>query len=132
MEAMVNVHKILITGHSGFKGSWLSKFLHMQGHEVVGLSNDLTGYKLWKDLDLPIEQFECDILDLDALRGTILKIKPDLVVHFAAQPLVSESYFNPIQTLQSNIIGTANLLESLRNSNVKSVVLATTDKVYKN
>jgi len=128
----MNDKRILVTGHSGFKGSWMTKILQLSGYEVVGLSDDVLKYQLWNDLDLNIEEYVCDINDKEHLTNIIKKINPSSVIHLAAQPLVSKSFIDPITTLQTNILGTANLLESLRHTDVSSIVLATTDKVYDN
>jgi CDP-glucose 4,6-dehydratase len=128
--------KVLVTGHTGFKGSWLLKILEYLNAEVLGYalnpenSNDL--YNLISG-NLLCKSVIGDIRDKNNLTKTIIDFQPDFVFHLAAQPLVRESYKYPIDTFEINAIGTANLLESIRYLNKKcSIVLVTTDKVYLN
>jgi len=107
--------KIFLTGHTGFKGSWFQEYLLFLGAEVVGFS-------------LPE-----NINDLKLLKPVIKRVKPDLVFHLAAQALVLDSYLDPLNTLQTNILGTANLLEACRAvPSVKAIVVITSDKCYLN
>ena len=135
--------KVLITGHTGFKGSWLSLWLIKKGASVYGYSLSPTvETSLFKSLNLEnyakkqklnYQSFEGDIRNKDLLRKKIKEIKPDIVFHLAAQPLVMESYENPIYTWETNLIGTLNLLESLNSTEKKcAIVIVSTDKVYEN
>ena len=128
--------KVLITGHTGFKGSWLTVWLLKLGAKVIGLSKDIpTTPSLFETLVLEhkIEHHIEDIRDLESLKKIISDVKPDFVFHLAAQPIVSLSYSDPIETLSSNIMGTANILEALRLSNHNcTVVMITSDKAYDN
>ena len=126
----------LITGHTGFKGSWLSLMLQMQGHEVSGIALDPSKKSLFNDADLGNiykHDFRIDICDKSALSKAIKKINPDVIVHLAAQPLVRESYKIPVETFETNVIGTLNVLEATKAlKNLKATLIITTDKVYKN
>jgi len=128
--------KVLITGHTGFKGSWLTVWLLKLGAKVIGLSKDIpTIPSLFETLELEskIEHHIEDIRDLESLKKIISDVKPDFVFHLAAQPIVSLSYSDPIETISSNIMGTANILEALRLSNHNcTVVMITSDKAYDN
>jgi CDP-glucose 4,6-dehydratase len=123
---MVNFYrnkKVFITGHTGFKGHWLSRILHLFGANVVG-------YALEEPVRNSIAYFG-DIRNLENLKKVFDDVKPEIVFHLAAQPIVRESYSNPVYTYETNIIGTLNILECLRLSDsVKSFVNVTTDKVY--
>ena len=128
--------KVLITGHTGFKGSWLTLWLHKIGANIQGYSKDIpTQPSLFEELKLDekISHVIGDILDYNALSEVFNNFQPDFVFHLAAQPIVSESIKNPIDTYKTNIIGSANVLECIRNSDsVKSVVMITSDKCYEN
>ena len=128
--------KVLITGHTGFKGSWLTLWLHKIGANIQGYSKDIpTQPSLFEELKLDekISHVFGDILDYNALSEVFNNFQPDFVFHLAAQPIVSESIKNPIDTYKTNIIGSANVLECIRNSDsVKSVVMITSDKCYEN
>lgn len=128
--------KVLITGHSGFKGSWLAIWLHSLGAKVSGISLPPTTspnlYSLAEIENICNCKF-IDICNLEALKTEIGHIQPDIIIHMAAQPLVRKSYKYPINTLSVNILGTANILECIRSCNsVKTAIMITTDKVYKN
>lgn len=127
---------ILITGNTGFKGSWLSHWLISLGAKVVGYSKDIPGDpSLFSSLALEdkIAQHYEDIRDLDALKSVIEQVRPDLIFHLAAQPIVSESYKDPKNTITTNTIGMMNLCEALRNLDWScNCVLITSDKVYDN
>jgi len=127
---------VLLTGLSGFKGSWLTIILSSLGAKVYGISLPPVGINnLFDSANIKslCESHFCNINNLNSLTKIINYIEPEVVFHLAAQPLVRESYNNPIETFSTNIIGTANILEVLRNKkSVKSIILATTDKVYKN
>jgi len=128
--------KVLITGHTGFKGSWLTTWLLKLGADVIGLSKDIpTNPSMFEELKLEdkIKHYIEDIRDLDRMMSIMSDEKPDFLFHLAAQPIVSTSYNDPIETLSSNIMGTANILEALRTSNHKcSAIMITSDKAYDN
>lgn len=128
--------KILVTGHTGFKGSWLSIWLHHIGAQVVGVSldppsnpNNYTISKLYNK----IEDHRIDILNKKELSDLINTIKPDYIFHLAAKAIVRESFEQPLETILTNTVGTINILEILRHYNQRVVtVLITSDKVYEN
>ena len=128
---------VFVTGHTGFKGSWLSLWLSSLGAKVSGyaLAPD-TAPNLFKTLKLNdvLEHSQiADIRDLDSLQKAMKKAQPDIVIHMAAQPLVRYSYLNPVETYATNVMGTVHLLESLRNlDSVRATVVVTTDKCYEN
>ena len=128
--------RVLITGHTGFKGSWLTLWLNNLNAKVSGYSKDIpTNPSLFESLKLEqnIEHNFGDILDYDSLINVFEKFKPEIVFHLAAQPIVSESIKNPIDTYRTNIIGSANVLECIRNTkSVKAAVMITSDKCYEN
>lgn len=128
--------KVLITGNTGFKGSWMSKILLDLGAEVVGYAlkpnTDPSLHDILK-LNEVMKTYYYDICDYNLLNQVITKEKPEIIFHLAAQPLVRESYKNPVYTFNTNIMGSVNLLDVVRNSDfVKSLVMITTDKVYEN
>jgi len=127
---------ILVTGHTGFKGSWLSRILVKLGAKVVGYSlNPPTNQNLYElsDIQDKIVSIIGDIRDFTNLKNVFDKYLPECVIHLAAQPLVRESYIDPKNTYETNLIGTLNICENLRLSkSVKSFLNVTTDKVYKN
>jgi CDP-glucose 4,6-dehydratase len=128
--------KVLITGHTGFKGSWLSIWLKYLGAEVVGVSLDLTSspsnFEVCS-IGSFITDHRIDIRDAGALQKVIKETQPDFVFHLAAQALVRPSYQNPLNTLTTNAIGTANILDALRQINKLVVaVMITSDKAYDN
>ena len=127
--------KVFITGHTGFKGSWLSIILTYLNSTVDGYSLNPKKNSLFnksKILQKLKSNTYANINDSKKLKKKIRDCKPEIIFHLAAQPLVIESYKNPLKTLNTNIIGTANLLDSIRNiKSIKSVVIITTDKVYK-
>ncbi len=128
--------KVLITGHTGFKGSWLCKILINSGANVSGFSlNPPTEPNLFKmcGIEKQMESIIGDIRDLKTLKQVFDRIQPEIVFHLAAQPIVRESYKDPVYTYETNVMGTVNLLECVRlTSSVKSLVNVTTDKVYHN
>jgi CDP-glucose 4,6-dehydratase len=128
--------KVLITGHTGFKGSWLTVWLLKLGAKVIGLSKDIpTTPSMFEELNLDekIEHYIEDIRNLEGLKKVIDESRPDFIFHLAAQPIVSLSYSNPLETLSSNIMGTANLLEVMRILNYSAtLVMITSDKAYDN
>ncbi|MCP3924068.1 MAG: CDP-glucose 4,6-dehydratase [Desulfobacterales bacterium] len=126
--------KILITGHTGFKGSWLAFWLSQMGADVLGYSlAPNTTPNHFSMLDLSIESVIGDILDREKLFDIFKAFQPEVVFHLAAQPLVRQSYNEPVETLQTNIIGTANVLDACRKEySVKAVINITSDKCYEN
>lgn len=126
--------KVLITGHTGFKGSWLALWLTKLGAEVIGYSKDIpTNPSHFELLKLPIVSISGDILDKEKLFDVINEHKPDIVFHLAAQSLVRKSYIEPINTFEVNILGTLNVLESCRKvGTIKAIVNITSDKCYHN
>ena len=128
--------RVLVTGHTGFKGSWLTVLLHKLGAQVCGYSLAPNTQPALYDIlgcDALCESHIGDIADLGALSAVFAAFRPDVVFHLAAQPIVLEGYARPVYTYQTNVMGTVNVLECVRKSDsVKSVVNVTTDKVYKN
>ncbi len=128
--------KVLVTGHTGFKGSWLCCLLHYLGAEVIGYSLPApTEPSLFQiaEIERKIDSHIGDVRDFQKLKEVFAKTQPEVVLHLAAQPLVRESYKNPRETYETNVMGTVNLLECVRLADyVKSVVNVTTDKVYLN
>lgn len=127
--------RVLVTGHTGFKGTWLSKILVNAGAEVTGYSLGLpTEPSLFEMAGLDaVNDIRGDIIDLNHLKKVFDEFKPQIVFHLAAQPIVRASYKNPVYTYETNVMGTVNVLECIRLSDtVKSAVIITTDKVYKN
>jgi CDP-glucose 4,6-dehydratase len=135
-KSIFNNTKVLITGHTGFKGSWLAVWLESLGAKVVGVALDpvteLSHFKVAGILKI-IDDYRIDIRDGNALKELVLKTQPDFVFHLAAQALVRQSYDDPVATYQTNVIGTLNLLEALRPLEKKcTAVLITSDKCYNN
>ena len=131
-----NQKKVLVTGHTGFKGSWLTTWLLKLGANIVGISKDLPSYPaMFDELDLEskISHYREDIRDLPKMIDIISNEKPDFLFHLAAQPIVSTSYSDPIETISSNVMGTTNILEALKisNHNCKAIII-TSDKAYDN
>src|SRR3990172_9055802 len=128
--------KVFITGHTGFKGAWLSLWLYSLGARVMGYAltppTKPSLFDLCK-MDGFIDSQIADVRDGELLRKTMLDVSPDIVIHMAAQPIVRESYNNPAETYEINVMGTVNVLEAVRHcNNVKVVVNVTTDKCYEN
>ncbi len=128
--------KVIITGHTGFKGSWLSAWLILLGAKVIGISDDFTtNPSHFKSLKIKkkIKHYSEDIRNLKMIKKIFMKHEPDFVFHLAAQPLVKTSYIDPVKTFETNMLGTLNILESLRLlKNKCTAVIITSDKVYKN
>ena len=128
--------KILVTGHTGFKGSWLCELLLLLGADVTGYAlkppTNPSVFELCK-LENHIESVTGDVRDLEHLNKVVSEKKPELIIHMAAQPIVRESYKNPVYTYDVNVMGTVNVLECVRKTeSVRSFLNVTTDKVYKN
>lgn len=126
--------KVLITGHTGFKGSWLTLWLTKLGADVIGYSMGIpTTPSHFELLSLRVTSITADILNKAALLEAVQTHKPDIVFHLAAQPIVRDSYRQPVETFETNIIGTVNVLESCRLAgSVKAIVNITSDKCYRN
>ena len=126
--------RVLVTGHTGFKGSWLCKWLEILGAEVAGYSlAPITNPNHFELSNLKIKSYIHDIRDYHLIKRVMLDFKPELVFHLAAQPSVLASYDNPLDTYSTNVMGAVNVLEASRHTDsVKSVVVVTTDKVYRN
>ena len=126
----------LITGHTGFKGSWLVMLLSTLGHRVSGVALEPESESLFNQADISrLLEFDCrvDIRNFVALNEAFSAIKPDIVIHLAAQPLVRYSYKQPIETFETNVVGTLNVLESTRSLvDLQATLIITTDKVYRN
>ena len=135
-QGSFNNKKVLVTGHTGFKGSWLTQWLKMLGAEVYGISKDIpTIPSLYESLafGMSVNDSRFDLCDLNKLSDHIRSIQPDFLFHLAAQPIVKTSYTDPIDTWRSNMMGTVNILESLRYiENKCTIVMITSDKAYKN
>ncbi|MBP9989081.1 MAG: CDP-glucose 4,6-dehydratase [Ruminococcus sp.] len=129
--------KVFVTGHTGFKGTWLCKILSLAGAFVTGYSLEPPTTPSLFDIsgvENEINSVIGDIRDFDALKACFDKAKPEIVFHLAAQPIVRDSYKNPKYTYETNVIGSLNILECIRNADfkVKSFLNVTTDKVYEN
>ena len=126
----------LITGHTGFKGAWLTLLLTERGHEVSGIALDPEHGALYETArltEIVRNDVRQDIRDASAVRDAIGSIRPDLVIHMAAQPLVRASYDDPRWTMETNVMGTLNVLEAVQStSSVQAQLVITTDKVYRN
>ena len=128
--------KVFLTGHSGFKGSWLSLWLQEMGANLTGFALEPpTDPSLFVEARVAegMTSITGDIRDFDALSGAINCFRPEVLIHMAAQPLVRYSYENPVETYSTNVMGTVNVLEAVRNiGGVKAIVNITTDKCYEN
>src|SRR5688572_16502741 len=128
--------KIFVTGHTGFKGSWLSLWLRNLGADVYGYSlPPPTNPSLFELLNLEDDLYHkvADIRDQEELRKSISHVKPDIIFHLAAQSVVGESYVTPLETVETNVMGTVNVMEAVRKSGIATaIVLVTSDKCYEN
>jgi CDP-glucose 4,6-dehydratase len=128
--------KVLVTGHTGFKGSWLVLWLQSLGASVVGYSAGTPSTPSMYELAAVGDEMvsvDADIRDFERLRGTLAEHRPEIVIHMAAQPLVRRSYVQPVATYETNVMGTVNMLEAVRLSDdVRVAINVTTDKVYEN
>lgn len=134
LKSTYSGRRVLVTGHNGFKGSWLVALLEFLGAEVHGISLELGENSPFRNFH---KNSRCvshvvDIRDFESLKSRIEEICPEIVFHLAAQSLVLESYENPRETFEVNVQGTANLLESLDHTSFLGIIAATTDKVYSN
>jgi CDP-glucose 4,6-dehydratase len=137
MKQFENIYsgkRVLVTGHSGFKGSWLSLWLTELGADVIGVSlapETLPNH--WDLLKLSVNEHRIDIREISKLTQVFKDTQPEIIFHLAAQPLVRRSYRDPLETWSTNVLGTANILEASRHSDsVQAVVVVTTDKCYEN
>ena len=129
--------RVLITGHTGFKGGWLSVWMNILGAKISGYSiNPITKKNFFNSTNIKkifINDYRKNIQDYKSLEKCIRTTKPEIIFHLAAQPQVLESFKSPLETVNTNVVGTLNLLEIVRKYKfIKSVVIITTDKVYKN
>ncbi len=124
--------KVLITGNTGFKGSWLTQVLLMTGVKIFGFAlkpnTNPSLFEILKQED-EIEQIYGDIRNFTQVNESVKKFKPDIIFHLAAQPIVRLSYDNPLYTYETNTLGTANILEAIRVNQVRAGVVVTTDRV---
>lgn len=136
LRAFYENKRVLITGHTGFKGAWLTRILTLAGAKVTGYSLTLpTNPSLFEiaGLEETMDSIIGDIRDLGHLRRVFEEAKPEIVFHLAAQPIVRESYKEPVYTYETNVMGTVNILECVRHTpGVRSFLNVTTDKVYEN
>ncbi len=136
LESVYRGRRVLVTGHTGFKGGWLSLWLDRLGAEVTGVAlPPPTRPCLFEAMQLGdlVDHHEVDIRDKDALQAVVAETRPSVVFHLAAQPIVRRSYQEPLETLASNVMGTAHLLEAVRQTpDVEAVIVVTSDKCYEN
>ena len=136
MKEFYKNKKVLITGHTGFKGAWLAQILLNWEAKVIGVSlkpDTIPNLFTVLGIERKIKNNFTDIRNIDDLKKIFTKEKPEIVFHLAAQPIVRTSYDDPIGTIETNVIGTANILDVARKTkSVKSIVIITTDKVYEN
>ena len=127
--------RVFLTGHTGFKGGWLSIWLNALGAKVTGFSLPPNTQSLYQAAGLAGQFPEtlADLRDLDTVKNSMVAADPEIVIHMAAQPLVRASYAEPIETFSTNVMGTANVLEAARScKNLSAILVITTDKVYRN
>lgn len=129
-----NGKRVFITGHTGFKGGWLTQILLEFGAEIYGYSlapNTDPNIFSVLGLEKKITHLEADIRDYETLNQAVKNFQPEIIFHLAAQPIVRDSYDDPKYTYEANVLGTVNVLEAIRANNVPAAVIITTDKVYK-
>jgi len=133
-EGIYRGKTVLVTGHTGFKGSWLSLWLLKMGANVIGYSQEpMNSHSHYELLNLEIVSIIADINDTETLEQVFHKYQPEIVFHLAAQALVRASYKNPVETFQTNIMGTINIFEAARKiDSVKAIINITSDKAYEN
>lgn len=128
--------RVLVTGHTGFKGGWISLWLQSMGAEVCGVALEpLSGPSLFEVARVMqgLDHHVIDVRDYESIRKNVSNFKPEIIIHMAAQPLVRESYQQPIETFSTNVMGTVHLLEAARAvSSIRAIVNVTTDKCYEN
>jgi CDP-glucose 4,6-dehydratase len=125
--------RVLVTGHTGFKGSWLCLWLTRLGARVTGFSDVVpTDPSHFVALDFDLNDGRGDICDQSAIEAAIAAAQPELIFHFAAQSLVRKAYAEPLSTYRTNVLGTLSVLDAARRNGVGAVIVATTDKVYRN
>lgn len=130
--------RVLLTGHTGFKGAWLSLWLQRLGAKVAGLApsapSDPSLYALARVADGMVAEHAVDVRDREAVRLALVKERPEVVVHLAAQPMVRRSLLHPVSTYEINVMGTVNVLEAVREAaaSVRAVLVVTSDKCYEN
>ena len=136
LKKILKNKKVLLTGHTGFKGSYMVFLLNELGAKVYGYSNEILKdslYEILKLRNMVVEEKIDDIRNLESLKKFVLEVNPDYIIHMAAQPLVIDAYDDPVKTYETNVMGTVNILEVARGcSNLISLLNVTTDKVYKN
>jgi CDP-glucose 4,6-dehydratase len=134
LAATYRGRRVLVTGHTGFKGSWLALWLTEIGADLTGLSlAPPTSPNHWDLLQLPIADSRTDIRDAAAVSQHVQRTRPEIVFHLAAQALVRRSYRDPLETWSTNVMGTANVLDACRHADsVRAIVVVTTDKCYEN
>ena len=136
MKNFFHGKRVFITGHSGFKGTWLSVMLIQMGADVTGYSlcrdKKINFYTL-SNVEREMRSVRGDVRNLDSLQRIFKEVKPEIVIHMAAQPIVRESYLRPVDTYSTNVMGTVNILECVRQcDSVRAFLNVTTDKVYLN
>lgn len=128
--------KVLITGHTGFKGTWLVLLLKELGSTIIGISNKNHANNIFYNslnISRSIKSYYCDLKNINRIKDIIEIEKPEIIFHLAAQSIVSKSYISPIETYETNVLGTLKLLYNLEKFEfVKSIIIATSDKCYKN
>ncbi|WP_310736963.1 CDP-glucose 4,6-dehydratase [Inhella inkyongensis] len=128
--------RVLLTGHTGFKGGWLALWLHQLGAEVHGFALDPNTepalFEVARVAEVLASDTRADLRDAAAIKACVARVSPELVLHLAAQPLVRESYRDPAGTWASNVQGTVHMLDALRGTACRAAVVITTDKVYAN
>lgn len=127
--------KVFVTGHTGYKGAWLTAILHELGAEMTGYALAAPQGSMFENMsgDTLIHSVVGDMRDYDLLKKSLLEVQPEIVLHLAAQAIVNDCFVNPRYAYETNVMGTVNLLEAIRECpSVKSVVVITTDKVYEN